>query len=148
MDEPSGGRWVETEMGSVWKPASKKRSGQTPHALLKHRCRNALTAFRQAHGLSVVLLPSIVGRIKTMAGQEISVGKKGQADDTIIIGKDGVLWGVVMPEYKAGKDTQKEAQKAFQERAELAGAMYVICRQPSDLTDALMQIAAQKGVLF
>lgn len=141
------GKFVSTELGQVWKPATEQRK-QAPHALLKHRCRNALTAFRQAHGLSVVLLPSIVGKIKTMAGQEISVGKKGQADDTIIIGKDGVLWGVVMPEYKAGADTQKPAQKEFQQRAERAGAVYVICRQPSDLTDALTQLLAQRGELF
>jgi hypothetical protein len=147
MDEPTDGRWVTTEMGQVWKPASKGRK-QSPHALLKHRCRNALTAFRQAHDLSVVLLPSIVGKIKTMAGQEISVGKKGQADDTIIIGKGGVLWGVIGAEYKAGKDTQRPAQQAFETKLTNVGAMYVICRQPSDMTDALTQLLAQRGQLF
>jgi len=142
------GKWISTEMGQVWKPAGKKRAGQTPHALLKHRCRNALTAFRQAHGLSVILLPSIVGRIQTMSGKEISVGKKGQSDDTIMIGKDGVLWGVICPEYKAGSDQQRPAQKEYQAKCQAVGAIYVICRQPSDLTDALTQLLAQRGGLF
>jgi hypothetical protein len=142
------GRWVTTEMGQAWKPASKKRSGQTPHALLKHRCRNALTAWRQAHEVSVVLLPSIVGKIKTMQGREISVGKKGQSDDTIQIGKAGALWAVVYAEYKAGSDSQRPDQKKFQDKVEEAGGTYVICRNPSDLTDALTQILAQRGGVF
>jgi hypothetical protein len=148
MDEPTDGRWVTTEMGDVWKPASKKRSGQTPHALLKHRCRNALTAWRQAHGVSVILTPSIVGRIKTMQGKEISVGKKGQSDDLIEIGKDGVLWGVIHAEYKAGNDRQSEDQKRHEEKCKAVGATYVICRSPQDLTDALTQMMAQRGALF
>jgi hypothetical protein len=142
------GKWITTEMGQVWKPAGKKRSGQTPHALLKHRCRNALTAWRQANNVSVILTPSIVGRIKTMQGKEISVGKKGQSDDLIEIGRYGVLWGVIHAEYKAGKDRQSDDQKRHQEKCEAVGAMYVICRQPSDLTDALTQLAAQKGYIF
>jgi hypothetical protein len=142
------GKFVSTELGPVWKPAGKKRSGQTPHALLKHRCRNALTAWRQAHDVSVILTPSIVGRIKTMQGREINVGKKGQSDDMIEIGKDGVLWGTIHAEYKAGHDRQSEDQKRHQEKCERVGAMYVICRSPQDLTDALTQMMARRGGLF
>jgi hypothetical protein len=142
------GKFVSTELGPVWKPASKKRSGQTPHALLKHRCRNALTAWRQAHEVNVVLLPSIVGRLQTMGGNPISVGKKGQADDTIQLGRDGALWAILYAEYKAGADTQKPAQKEFQAKVERAGGTYVICRTPADMTDALNQILAQRGGLF
>lgn len=142
------GRWVTTELGQVWQPGKPKRSGQTPHALLKHKCRAALTAWRLANNVSVILLPSIVGRIQTMGGKAISVGKKGQSDDTIMIGKDGVLWGVVCPEYKAGHDTQKPAQKEYQAKCDAVGAMYVICRSPQDLTDALAQLLARRGGLF
>jgi hypothetical protein len=145
---PDDGKWITTELGQVWKPATKQRRGQTPHALLKHRCRNALTAWRQAHNVSVILTPSIVGRIKTMQGKEISVGKKGQSDDLIEIGKDGVLWGTIHAEYKAGKDRQSEDQKRHEDKCKAVGAMYVICRQPSDLTDALTQLLAQRGQLF
>jgi hypothetical protein len=145
---PDDGKFVSTELGQVWKPATKKRSGQTPHALLKHRCRNALTAWRQAHNVAVILTPSIVGRIKTMQGKEISVGKKGQSDDLIEIGKDGVLWGVIHAEYKAGKDRQSEDQKRHEEKCKAVGATYVICRSPQDLTDVLTRLLAEHGGLF
>jgi hypothetical protein len=148
MMDDEGGRWVSTEMGQVWQATAPAKRKQTPHSLLKHRCRNALTAWRQAHGVSVILTPSIVGRIKTMQGKEISVGKKGQSDDLIEIGKDGVLWGVIHAEYKAGKDRQSEDQKRHEEKCKAVGAMYVICRSPTDLTDALTQLLAQHGGLF
>jgi hypothetical protein len=83
-----------------------------------------------------------------MQGKEISVGKKGQSDDLIEIGKDGVLWGVIHAEYKAGKDRQSDDQKRHEEKCRAVGAMYVICRSPSDLTDALTQLLAQRGQLF
>jgi hypothetical protein len=142
------GRWVTTEMGQVWKPASKKRAGQTPHALLKHRCRNALTAFRQAHNLAVVLLPSYVGKATTAAGRDITLGKKGQADDTALI-RFGSGYGVsVAIEYKAGTDRQSDHQKRFQERWEAAGGVYVLCRDPADLTQALTKLLGEHGAMF
>jgi hypothetical protein len=147
MDEQED-TWVDDFLSSPYVPKAKPARRTTPHAALKHRCRNALTAWRQAHGVSVVLLPSIVGKIKTMQGKEIAVGKKGQADDTIILGKDGVLWAVIAAEYKAGHDHQSEVQKRFEEKCTPAGITYVICRKPQDLTDALTQILAGRGELF
>lgn len=125
-------------------PRSKPgRRAPTPHAALKHKCRAALTKFRQQHDAHVVLLPSIVGKIKTMAGREISVGKRGQADDTLLI------WGCAIGiEYKAGADRQSEVQRAFQQRWEAAGGHYIICRKPEDLTDFLTLIGAERGRVF
>jgi hypothetical protein len=141
------GRFVSTEMGEVWMPAKPARR-VTPHSALKHRCRAALGAWRQAHNVAVILTPSIVGRIKTMQGKEISVGKKGQSDDLIEIGKDGVLWGVIHAEYKAGKDRQSDDQKRHEEKCRAVGATYVICRSPQDLTDVLTRLLAEHGELF
>lgn len=144
--------WVDefiedVEANIARRAAEPKRRTQTPHATLKHKARAALTAWRQRMNLQIVLLPSIVGRVRvndgTARGREIGVGKKGQADDTIL-----VLGTAVACEYKAGSDYQKPAQRQFQERWEAAGGVYLICRKPSDLTDALDQIAAQRGRLF
>jgi len=141
--------FIEDFCNSPYQPRSKPgRRRQTPHALLKHRCRNALTAWRQAHGVSVVLRKSYVGKATTAAGREVALGTRGESDDLFIIGKDGVLWAVVAPEYKAGNDRQSEVQKRYEEKCLRAGIVYVICRQPSDLTDALTQILAQRGGLF
>ena len=133
------GRWAETEMGPVGKPATSSRSGQTPHAMLKHKCRAALTAWRQLHNFAVVLLPSYVGKATTAAGREIALGKKGQADDTVL-----ALGCAVAVEYKSGADRQSEHQQRFQERWEAAGGVYVLCRAPADLTDALDRIAVRR----
>ena len=132
--------FIETFCNSPYVPKSKPgRRKTTPHALLKHRCRNALTAWRQAHGVSVVLLPSIVGKIKTMQGKEIAVGKRGQADDTLL-----VLGRAIAIEYKAsyqnGADHQSDVQKRFQDRWEAAGGIYVICRAPADMTAVLTKV--------
>lgn len=121
------------------------KSGQTPHAKLRHKCRDALTAWRQRVGCSVVLLPSIVGKMRVGGrnGKDIGVGIKGQADDTIL-----VLGTALACEYKAGHDRQSEVQQRFQQRWEAAGGVYIICRAPTDLTDALDQIASQRGKIF
>jgi hypothetical protein len=150
MDDapPPGMRWAHTEMGRTLVPARSSRSRRvTPHTALKHKCRAALTAWRQRANLPVVLLPSIVGQVRvndgSARGRAIGVGKKGQADDTVL-----VLGAALAVEYKAGADRQSEHQQRFQERWEAAGGIYIVCRQPTDLTDALTQIAAQRGLIF
>lgn len=141
----------DVELAQARRPAPKKRR-QTPHAELKHRCRAAMTAWRQRTGYSLLLLPSIVGQVTvddgTRGGKRISVGRKGQSDDTILVGKDGVLWGVICAEYKAGSDYQKHAQQTFEAKATRVGALYVIVRIPVQLTDALDQVVARRGGLF
>ena len=146
-----GHRWVRTEMG--WGTERiPKTTGATPHALLKKACLLSLKPWRDRTGGDTLLLPSMVGQITvddgTRSGRKISIGRKGQSDHLIIVGANRVLWGVVLPEYKAGRDEQRHAQKVFQGKAEWVGALYVIVRQPSDLTDALDQIAAQRGKIF
>ena len=138
----SEGRYVQTELGVVWQPATKTRK-QTPHSVLKRKCREALTVWRHANNAACVLLPSIVGKIQTQQGKDIFVGKRGQADDMLLV------WGCAIAiEYKAGADRQSDVQRAFQARWIAAGGHYVLCRKPTDLTDALAQIAAMRGELF
>lgn len=139
--------WVETFCNS---PLDLKHAGKphptrrvTPHSALKHKCRAALTAWRQKLDVPVVLLPSFVGTITAENGKQYPVGKKGQADDTLLI-----LSTAVCIEYKAGADRQSEHQIRHQQRVEATGCVYLLVRKPSDLTDALAQIAAQRGHVF
>lgn len=130
------------------KTAPKKRIGPTPHTALKQRCRAALGVFRQAHNINVVLLPSYVGRATTSSGNQVTLGKKGQADDTVLV-RFGSGYGVsIAAEYKAGSDRQSDHQRRFQERWEAAGGVYVVCRAPADLTAVLTRLLAEFGKLF
>lgn len=147
-----GYQWVKTDLDYWVQEREPKRKGATPHAMLKKACLLELAPWRRRTGADTLLLPSIVGQITvddgTRFGKKISVGRKGQSDHLILVGTNRVLWGVVLPEYKAGDDEQRHAQKVFQGKAEWVGAVYVIVRKPSDLTDALDQIAAQRGKIF
>ncbi len=147
-----GHQWVKTDLDLWVQEPVRRKSGQTPHAKLKAACRDALIPWRLRTGCNLVLLPSIVGKVNvrdgTRQGKEIAVGRKGQADDTLLVGCKGQLLGVLGLEYKAGADRQSEAQVAFQVRWERAGGVYVVVRSVEDMTDALDQMLAQGGRLF
>jgi hypothetical protein len=140
------GRWVETEMGSVWKPASKKRAGPTPHNDAKRVLRVTLSLWKVRTGISAYYVPYFVGSAYLGEGRvkrKAYIGKPGIAD--VFIATMGCVLAV---EVKAGKDTVSALQASFKERWERTGNPHIVYRKPSDLTDCLDQIAATKGLLF
>lgn len=134
-----GMRWAQTELGWIEQPAP-KRKGKTPHAKLKEASRKLAHDWFVRNRFPAMLLKSFVGTVTTESGQEIYVGRKGETDD-----KFAVLGTVLAAEYKAGDDTLKSGQRTFRDKWLAIGLPHVVVRQPSDLIDALDQIAAQRA---
>lgn len=138
--------FVEQFCNSPYTPKQTRRSRKTtPHAALKHKCRNAMATWKREHGCSAVLRKSYVGKATSSSGREIVLGTRGESDDCYIIGKDGKLWGVIAPEYKAGNDRQSDVQRLYEEKCRRAGVIYVLCRQPADIIAALDKLAIDAG---
>jgi len=137
-------KFVKTEYGMMPVPVKSSRSGPTPHAKLKSQCRVELANWKRRTGIKAKLLPYFVGKVQTRDGEHsYQVGKKGTGDDLI-----GLLGTCLMVEYKAGDDRQSSGQKEMQVDWEETGNPYVLVRKPTDLTDCLTQIAAQRGYIF
>lgn len=138
MNEPAppGMRWANGEFGPMLVKVKPSRK-TTPHSALRHACRSAVATWKREHGCSTVLRRSYVGKVTTSDRREITVGTRGESDDMFIVGKDGVLWGVIAAEYKAGRDQKSEVQRQYEERCQRAGVLYVLCRSPADLIRVL-----------
>jgi hypothetical protein len=146
MDDitPPGMRWASTEAGRVLVPAKSKRSGMTPEGKLKKACREALSNWKHRTGIYAKLISYSVGRFQTPDGQRsYKLGTDGTGDMLI-----GVLGTTLMVETKAPGKKQSVIQLSMQADWEKTGQRYVVVHRPTDLTDALDQIAAQKGLLF
>lgn len=138
------GKFVNTELGPVWKPASKKRSGMTPEGKLKKACREALSNWKHRTGIYAKLISYSVGHFKTGDGQRsYRLGTDGTGDMLI-----GVLGTTLMVETKVPGKKQSQSQIDMQADWERTGQPYVVVYKPTDLTDALTQIAAQRGKIF
>lgn len=138
------GKFVNTELGPVWKPGKPRRSGMTPEGKLKKACREALSNWKHRTGIYAKLISYSVGRFQTPDGQRsYKLGTDGTGDMLI-----GVLGTTLMVETKAPGKKQSVIQLSMQADWEKTGQAYVVVYKPSDLTDALDQIAAQKGMLF
>jgi hypothetical protein len=145
VDE-SGGRWVQTELGPVWKKTPRKRSGPTPHAELRKEALIAAVKLFKRLGLDYEHLPYKTSEVWYGAGKDKVrgfVGKVGAADDLYAF-----CGTTLAAEAKAGNDTVKPDQEQFGLRWTKTGNPHVVYRTPEQLTDAILQIAAQKGHVF
>lgn len=129
-------------MGWGTEPIPKRRS-ITPHTKLKADARAALSLWKQRTGISAYYVPYFVGQVILPGGRKASVGKKGCADSFI-----AVCGCVLAAEAKAGHDRASPDQVKFRDRWLKTGNPYVLYRSATELTDALDQIAAQRGKLF
>ena len=127
-----GGAWIEEKI-----PA---RRGKTPHTRLKADARIAFSIWKQRTGISGYYLPYFVGSVMLPGGRKASVGKRGAADSFI-----AVCGCVLAAEAKAGNDRASPDQIKFRDRWLKTGNPYVLYRSAKELTDALDQIAAQRG---
>lgn len=121
----------------------KPKRTQTPAQKLKADARKALSLWKQRTGISAYYVPYFAGRVTVGDGRvkrTYPVGKKGASDSFI-----AVLGTVLAAEAKAGSDVLSDAQKEFRRRWVKTGNPFVEYRTPQDLTDALDQIAAQRG---
>lgn len=140
-----GHRWCRTEMGWGTEPIP-KRKGETPAVKLKAEARKALSLWKQRTGISAYYIPYFAGRVTVGDGRvkrTYPVGKKGASDSFI-----AVLGTVLAAEAKAGRDVLSDAQKEFRRRWVKTGCPFIEYRTPQELTDALDQIAAQRGKIF
>jgi hypothetical protein len=148
MDEPSElpGRWVTTEMGQVWKPA-KKKSQHNAHNDKKAELRVVLSNWKKRTGISAYYIPYFVGKVwlgeNPRKLRRAWIGKAGVADCFV-----ATMGCVLACEVKTGSGEPSALQAAFQARWEKTGNPHIVYRRPTDLTDALDQIAAQRGKLF
>lgn len=140
-------RWVQTEMGQVWKPATKKRSNQhDAHNQAKADLRKTLSLWKGRTGISAYYIPYFVGKVWLGEGRtkrRAYIGKPGVADCFI-----ATMGQVIACEVKTGAGEPSALQANFRERWIKTGNPHIVYRRPTDLTDALDQIAAQKGMLF
>jgi hypothetical protein len=147
MDEPTDGRWVTTEMGDVWKPASKKRkSNHSAHNDAKAELRKHLSLWKGRTGISAYYIPYFVGKVWLGDGRvkrKGYIGKPGVADCFI-----ATMGCVLACEVKTGAGEASSLQEAFKQRWIKTNNPHIIYRRPTDLTDMLDQIAASKGLLF
>jgi hypothetical protein len=140
-----GGRWIETEFGPVWKAEKPKRT-QTPHAKAKAELRDTLTEWKKRTGVSAYYIPYFVGKVWMGEGRQkrkAHIGRPGVSDVFI-----ATMGCVLACEVKAGRDTPSALQVSFKERWEKTGNPHIVYRKPSDLTDVLDQMAAQRGFIF
>ena len=141
--EEERGRWAVTEMGRVWVPAKSGRK-TTPEGKLKKACREALANWKHRTGIYAKLISYSVGHFKTGDGQRnYKLGTDGTGDMLI-----GVLGCTLMVETKVPGRKQSPSQSDMQRDWEKTGQPYALVYRPSDLTDALDQIAAQRGHVF
>jgi hypothetical protein len=150
MDDPNDlprGRFVSTEMGDVWVPAGKKRPSQhSAHNDAKAELRVVLSNWKKRTGISAYYIPYFVGKVWLGDGRvkrQAYIGKKGVADCFV-----ATMGCVLACEVKTGAGEPSALQAAFKDRWDRSGNPHIVYRKPSDLTDALDQIAAQKGLLF
>jgi hypothetical protein len=140
----SDGRWVATEFGPVWKTGKPVKKGLTPEGKLKKACREALSNWKHRTGIYAKLISYSVGHFKTRDGaRSYKLGTDGTGDMLI-----GLLGCTLMVETKVPGRSQSESQKEMQADWERTGQPYALVYKPTDLTDALDQIAAQHGKLF
>lgn len=142
-DEGTGraGRWVQTELGPVWRPSSKRKKGQTPEGKLKKACREALSNWKHRTGIYAKLISYSVGHFKTSDGaRSYKIGTDGTGDMLI-----GLLGCTLMVETKVPGRAQSQTQKEMEADWRRTGQPYALVYRPTDLTDALDQIAAQRG---
>jgi hypothetical protein len=142
------GRWVTTEMGQVWKPTPprKKPSQHDAHNKAKAEMRVVLSNWKKRTGISAYYIPYFVGKVwlgEGRAKRRGYIGKPGVADCFV-----ATMGCVLACEVKTGSGEPSALQAAFQARWEKTGNPHIVYRRPTDLTDALDQIAAQRGKLF
>lgn len=134
-------RWANTEMGRALVPAKSSRSKTTPEGRLKKACREALANWKHRTGIYAKLISYSVGHFTSTDGErKYKLGTDGTGDMLI-----GILGTTLMVETKVPGKTQSETQIAMQEDWERTGQPYALVYKPTDLTDALDQIAAQRG---
>src|SRR6185436_10619583 len=147
MDEPSGGRWVETEMGQVWradKPA-KRPSQHDAHNKAKADLRKTLSNWKARTGISAYYIPYFVGKVWLGEGRSkrrAYIGKPGVADCFI-----ATMCCVLACEVKTGAGDASALQANFKARWEKAGNPHIIYRRPQDLTTCLDELAKQRGLI-
>jgi hypothetical protein len=151
MDEPTetpAGRWITTEMGQVWKPASKpKRPSQhSAHNDAKAELRKVLSNWKARTRISAYYIPYFVGKVWLGEGRNkrpAYIGKPGVADCFV-----ATMGCVIACEVKTGSGDISALQASFRERWTKTMNPHIVYRKPADLTDCLDQIAASKGLLF
>jgi hypothetical protein len=141
------GKWISTEMGQVWKPATRKRPSQhSAHNDAKAELRKVLSNWKARTGISAYYIPYFVGKVWLGDGRvkrKGYIGKPGVADCFI-----ATMGCVLACEVKTGAGEASALQEAFKVRWTKTNNPHIIYRKPSDLTDMLDQIAAQKGLIF
>ena len=131
--------WEDVDRNLSQKRARPKR---TPHSALK---ASTIIAIRKlaATGSRPIIVPQFVGHANVGGGRKYRVGQPGASD--LLCVWNGHAFAL---EIKAGRDQQRDSQKHWQGLFERAGGTYVIVRRPADATDAMLQWAAQKGLVF
>jgi hypothetical protein len=145
---PDDGKWITTELGKVWKPATKpKRPSQhSAHNDAKAELRKVLSNWKARTGISAYYIPYFVGKVylgEGRAKRKAYIGKPGVADCFI-----ATMGCVIACEVKTGAGEASALQEAFKQRWIKTDNPHIIYRKPADLTDMLDQIAASKGLIF
>lgn len=143
-----GYQWTRTDFGGgLWiQEKLKPTRGTHPHAKLKADARAALSNWKARTGISAYYLPYFVGSVLVGDGRakrKALIGKKGAADSFIAL-----LGCVLAAECKTGDARATPDQIAFRDRWLATGNPYVLYRSVKEFTDALDQIAAQRGRIF
>ena len=139
-EAPAGYRWASTEAG----PVLVKTKRKAPEASLKKRCRAAYEQWKlQNPSIRCRLLIYSAGNLKSEKGQVYAIGTPGTGD--ILVGICGTC---LMVETKSLSGRARDTQLAMKVDWEATGNPYVMVRTVVEFTDALTQIAAQRGKLF
>jgi hypothetical protein len=137
------GRWVETELGPVWKPAKPKPvSKHDAHSAKKAELRQTLSRWKSRTGISAYYFPYFVGKAwlgEGRAKRMTYIGKVGVADCFV-----AVLGCVIACEVKTGAADLGALQAVFRDRWTKTGNPHIVYRQPSDLTDVLDRLARER----